>query len=142
MLDAGRLIFENLAVEARPPWAARVLQVVLDRTGVKSQLFDRAISMANNPHDWSKAHDLFSALRDATLELDQVRLRTPRQTTLLRHLLLAELVAKVTYNATNPPDEFDEDSGWYIAQSMRDILDSLNDEEFSTVAWSSLSGDV
>ena len=98
--------------------------------------------MANNPHDWSKARDLFSALRDATLELDQVRLRTPRQTTLLRHLLLAELVAKVTYNATNPPDEFDEDSGWYIAQSMRDILDSLNDEEFSTVAWSSLSGDL
>ena len=29
-------------------------------------------------------------------------------------LALAESVAKVTYNATNPPDKFDEDSGWYL----------------------------
>jgi hypothetical protein len=40
---------------------------------------------------------------------------TKDQETLASLLLLAEMVAKVTYNATDPPDEFDENSGWWIA---------------------------
>jgi hypothetical protein len=36
---------------------------------------------------------------------------------LMEHLVLAELVAKVTYNETNPDDEFDEDSGWWVARA-------------------------
>jgi hypothetical protein len=51
---------------------------------------------------------------------------------------LAELVAKVTYNATDPPDRFDEDSGWWIAACLRDLVDRLGDEEFSEAAWSAL----
>ena len=57
-------------------------------------------------------------------------------------LALAELVAKVTYNATDPQDEFDEDSGWWIAPCLKGFLDSLNDNEFSNVAWSALCWEV
>ena len=53
-------------------------------------------------------------------------------------LSLAELVAKVTYNAVDPPDEFDEDSGWWIAASLRGFVDLWMDDEFSKVAWSAL----
>ncbi len=138
-LDAGRLIFENLPVERRPQWAARVMRLVLDRTAVKSQPIEHAICLANTPSEWSKAHDAFSALRRATLDMEQLEARTPQQDLLLNHLLLAELVAKVTYNSTNPPDEFDEDSGWWIAPCLKDILDAVNDENFSLTVWSALS---
>ncbi len=71
--------------------------------------------------------------------MEQLEARTPQQDLLLNHLLLAELVAKVTYNSTNPPDEFDEDSGWWIAPCLKDILDAVNDENFSLTVWSALS---
>jgi len=53
-------------------------------------------------------------------------------------LSLAELVAKVTYNAVDPPDEFDEDSGWWIAASLRAFVERWNDTNFSEAAWSAL----
>jgi hypothetical protein len=140
-LEAGKLIFESLPVRERPQWAARVLRLVLDRTGVTSQPIERAISITNSPNDWGKAHDVFSALREATLELLELKARTPQQALLLSHLGLAELVAKVTYNSTSPPDEFDEDSGWWIAPCLKDILDMVNDKKFSAAMWSALSAD-
>jgi len=140
-LEAGKLIFESLPREIRPKWAANIMRLVLKRTGIKSDLIERAISIVNSSNDWGKAHAVFSALRDATLELEQLKTRGPQQTLLLRHLLLAELVAKVTYNSTNPPDEFDEDSGWWIAPCLKDILNFVDDENFSAAMWSALSGD-
>lgn len=140
-LEAGKLIFENLAVRTRPQWAARVLRLVLDRTGVTSQAIERAILIANNSDEWGKAHGAFSALRGEALELLEMKARTPQQTLLLSLLSLAELVAKVTYNATNPSDEFDEDSGWWITPCLKDILDLLRDEEFSATMWSALTAD-
>jgi len=47
-------------------------------------------------------------------------------------------VAKVTYNATNPTDEFDEDSGWWIARCLKDVLELLGDDEFSRSMWTTL----
>jgi hypothetical protein len=140
-LEAGKLIFENLTVGTRPQWAARVLRLVVDRTGVKSPPVELAISIANTPNDWGKAHDAFSTVRDATLELERLKQLSPPQTLLLMHLCLAELVAKVAYNETNPVDEFDEDSGWWVAPCLKDLLDSFDDEKFSEAAWSALSLD-
>ncbi len=140
-LEAGKLIFENLPLGARPQWAARVLRLVVDRTGVRSQPVELAIAIANTPSDWLKAHDVFSTLRKATLELERLRSPSPQQALLLKHLVLAELVAKVTYNSTNPVDEFDEDSGWWLAPCLKDILDSLDDAQFAVAAWSALSLD-
>jgi hypothetical protein len=140
-LDAGKLLFEQLDMEIRPRWAANILKLVLERTGIKSNPIDRIISIANCPNDWGKAHDAFSALRKAALDLEQLKARSPQQTLLLSHLLLAELVAKVTYNSTNPPDGFDEDSGWWIAPCLKDILNLVGDQKFSAAMWSALSSD-
>jgi hypothetical protein len=41
---------------------------------------------------------------------------------LLHLLLLAEIAAKVMYNATQPDDPFDEDSGWWLAPCLRELL--------------------
>src|ERR1700728_1903908 len=97
-LEAGKLIFESLPSEIRPQWANDTLRSVAQRTGIKSDVIEHVSSVANRSDDWGKAHDAFSAVRDETLKLDRLTARTPQQTLLLRHLLLAELVAKVTYN--------------------------------------------
>jgi hypothetical protein len=57
---------------------------------------------------------------------------------LLSLLALTELVAKVTYNATDPTDEFDEDSGSWIAVCLKELLDSLKDDALSKSMWSAL----
>lgn len=133
--EAGKLIFESLPSEIRPQWANNILRSVVERTGIKSDVIDRVISTADCPDQWGKAHDVFSAVRGKTLQVDQWGPH-PQKTLLERHLVLAELVAKVTYNATNPPDEFDEDSGWWIAPCLKDILDLVGDKAFSKAIWS------
>jgi hypothetical protein len=91
---------------------------------------------------WGNSHRAFSTLRASTLELDELertRGLTEDQKLLGSILSLAELVAKVTYNATNPPDEFDEDSGWWIAACLKGFVDHRwSDDEFSQAAWLAL----
>jgi len=137
-LEAGKLIFENLPKNAGPTWAAKVLRLVSERTGVHSTAIDDVLSLSSHPAKWKTAHDVFSQVRAATLELEKLPVKSPPETLLLHVTMLAELVAKVTYNATNPSDEFDEDSGWWIAKCLKDLLDLLGDEQFSEVMWSTL----
>jgi len=137
-LEAGRLIFESLPKEARLGWAKFILESVIKRTGVSADAIDNILNIARCPSEWRKAHDAFSRARRHALELSDLKDRTPEQTLLLETLGLAELVAKVVYNVTNPVDEFDEDSGWWIAVCLKNILDLLQDEEFSTMMWRAL----
>lgn len=134
-LLAGRMIFESIPNHLRPKWAAGILRLILARSGIQSPLFDKVIRTAENPAVWVNGHRVFSAVRDEVLKYD-----LPRQHGLLYYTLcLAELVAKVTYNATNPPDEFDEDSGWYIVPTVRGFVDRVwSDEDFSKAAWAAV----
>jgi hypothetical protein len=140
-LEAGRLIYEHLPLQARPKWAARIFRSVLGKSGVQPSLFEQVLYTADHQAMWGNGHRAFSILRASTLKLDELQ-RTrglTKEETLLGDLLsLAELVAKVTYNATDPPDPFDEDSGWWIATSLKGFVDQWQDEEFSKAAWSAL----
>ncbi|MBO0797478.1 MAG: hypothetical protein J2P31_01525 [Blastocatellia bacterium] len=139
--EAGRIIFEGLPEEVRPAWATGILHLVLERTGVKLKQIDRLLEIVDRPEEWRKAHQVFSSIRGQTLKWDELAKHelTTEQRALGYVLELAELVAKVTYNATDPDDEFDEDSGWGIASILRNFVDRLNDENFAQVAWLALS---
>src|SRR5437867_2698660 len=137
-IQAGRLIFENLAIKARPKWASSILESVVRRSGIRFAPIESILHIANHPAEWNQAHTAFSTLRKSTLELERLHARSPEQKILLAQLGLAENVAKVIYNATNPPDPFDEDSGWWVAPCLKSILDLLGDNEFSEVMWSAL----
>jgi hypothetical protein len=137
--QAGKLIFENLPPEARPRWAAGILKLLVERTGITSKPIEHILRVANDQRQWSQAHDAFSGARAVVLKLDKLReKRSPEQTLLLGLLGVAELVAKVTYNATNPEDEFDEDSGWWIPACARNVLSLLGDVQFAETMWSKL----
>jgi hypothetical protein len=137
-LEAGRLIFENLSAEVRPKWASRILELVVKRTGIRHSAVEYVLRIAGHPSQWKDAHAAFSSVRTSVLELIRADVRSADQMLLLQLLGLAELVAKVVYNSTNPPDEFDVDAGWSIAVSLKDILDLLKDHDFSRMMWSAL----
>jgi hypothetical protein len=141
-LEAGKLIFENLPSQTRPKWAAKILRLVLGRSGVDQTPFWMVLHTADHQAMWGNGHRAFSMLRGEVLKLDGLRSRgklASEQVLLAEVLSLAELVAKVTYNATDPPDEFDEDSGWWIAACLRGFVENVwRDEEFSKAAWSAL----
>jgi hypothetical protein len=135
------MIFENLPPDLRPKWAADILRLVLERSGVERAHFDQILEITDHQTQWGNGHREFSTLRDSVLELlELLRMRglSKEQKILYGVLSLAELVAKVTYNATDPPDPFDEDSGWWIAVSLKGFVDLWKDDEFSKAAWSSL----
>ena len=138
-LEAGRLIFENLPSKERPRWAAGILKLVLDRSSVEPSLFSRVVTVAENEDLWKQGHQVFDSLRDTTLTFDDLRRSralTNDEELLASIVLLGELVAKVIYNATNPLDEFDNDSGWYIAAHLRAFVDRWSrDEHFVLAAW-------
>lgn len=141
-LEAGQRIFERLPNEIRPKWASRILRLVIEKAEIRCAVFDQVLRTSDNRAFWANGHHVFSIVRAETLNLDEKRRTTglsDEEDTLACILAIGELVAKVTYNATSPTDEFDEDSGWWIAASLRGFVEHLwKDEEFSKAAWLAL----
>ncbi|MCP4373590.1 MAG: hypothetical protein GY797_36620 [Deltaproteobacteria bacterium] len=140
-LEAGRILFETIPPDARPGWASTILRLAIAKSGMTCSPVEEIADIAEHPEEWGRAHQVFNVLREATLDLEAKRRKglTKQENLLAKLLLIAELVAKVTYNTTDPPDEFDEDSGWWIAVTLRDFLNYLGDESFSRETWLALS---
>jgi hypothetical protein len=141
-LETGKLLFENLPPKARPKWAAKILKLVLDRSGVDPSPFLQVLAVADHEKKWKTGHKVFDSLRQTSLKLDELRESrglTKDEEQYASIVSLAEFVAKVIYNATNPLDEFDDDSGWFIASYVRGFIDGgWSDDQFVTAAWSAL----
>lgn len=139
---AAGILFEKLPSALRPIWAARIMRLVHGKSRLRSSRIERACQVADSPSEWKNAHAIFTSLREETLKLDRLRAigLTEEQELLGNLLSLAELVAKVTYNATNPPDQFDDDSGFWIGRCLRGFVDHhWSDSEFSDAAWKAMS---
>lgn len=106
-IKIGQQIFENLPKDIRPGWAGLVLsrfdQYVKD---IPTSIFE-LYAIIDNKDRWKEAHEQFSKIRRFLL--------TNKNYQPEAYLLLAELVAKVTYNASGEAASFDSDSGHYIA---------------------------
>jgi hypothetical protein len=137
-LEAGELLYQSLPKEVRPTWASKVLKLVVERSDVHFPRIEYLLYIANHPTEWENAHRAFDLLRDSSLELLALKSRTHNQQLLLSLLSVAALVAKVTYNATDPSDPFDEDAGCWMAVCLKHVLDVLNDHDFSQSAWLTL----
>jgi hypothetical protein len=134
-LEAGELLFESIPREFRPNWASRILKSAAGRSGIQFLPIENMLYVADHPTQLRTAHHAFDILRHSTLELERIQVRTKDRELLLSLLLLAELVAKVIYNATDPPDPFDEDSGWWIPVCLKDLFDLLGDNDSAKSAW-------
>ena len=81
---------------------------------------------------WRWGHSALDEVRRLTLRYEDSKSKDEVYGGLL---YLAENVAKVTYNATNPPDPFDDDAGAWVVSCLRYVVDKINDPEFATQAW-------
>jgi hypothetical protein len=116
--DIGRRIFLAVPAHVRPGWAATLLELL---AGVQDQVPTEVQDLLRLIEDadlWPAAHEQFTRIRQYALlhALDDDFLR------------LAEMVAKVTYNASNRPAPFDADSGWYIAGLAARVANRAADE--------------
>lgn len=106
-IEIGKEIFENLPNDIRPGWAGLVLSrfdnYIKDMPTSILELYP----IIDNKESWKDASGQFTKIRVFGLENKSYQ---PDN-----YLRLAELVAKVTYNASGKPAPFDSDSGHHIA---------------------------
>src|SRR5215213_3739205 len=128
-IEIGRQIFESLPNDIRPGWAGLILSrfdnLLTDIPRQVAELF----LIIDNKDRWKKAHEQFGKIR---------RLLDNKNYQPEAYLLLAELVAKVTYNASGQPAPFDSDSGHYIPSTALNATehfdhDRLEDEVKSAI---------
>jgi hypothetical protein len=113
--EAGWLICTQVPDAVRPFWAARILDLCRRRT--KCPVAVHAVHViATRRYLWRWGHVAFRAVRRVTLQYEAAKGKDELCGGLL---YLAENIAKVTYNATNPPDPFDHDAGaWVVSCSL------------------------
>lgn len=124
-LKIGQQIFENIPNEIRPGWAG----LVLSRFDHYIKYLPISVSdlypIIDDKNRWKEAHEQFTKIRVFGLENKNYK---PEN-----YLRLAELVAKVTYNASGQTALFDSDSGHYIASlaliSTEHFADNRLEEE-------------
>ncbi len=105
-LTAGREIFEKILNDDRPRWGKAIL-ISFD-SYIKNIPFEvsELIPLIDDKERWREAHAQFSRIRHFLLKHKSYKPEA--------YLLLAENIAKVTYNASGCPAPFDSDSGWLI----------------------------
>lgn len=79
------------------------------------------ILIIDDKERWREAHGQFSKIRQFLLKH---KVYKPEA-----YLLLAENVAKVTYNASGQPAPFDSDSGWWIPKCALQVASYFADDK-------------
>lgn len=119
-LEAGQLLFERIPQNDVPSWAARVLQAAIEHSRIQHRLFNVVLECAADPAKWDNGHQVFSKVRKEILK-PKPSTEVQRKTYLL--LFVAELVAKLTYNASSPLGPFDDDTGFWLLKCSVDFAE-------------------
>jgi hypothetical protein len=116
----GQQIFENLPNDIKPGWAGLVLSRFDHYVKEIPTSICELYPIIDSKDRWKEAHQQFNKIRIWSLENESY---TPEC-----YLRLAELVAKVTYNASGQPAPFDNDSGHYIASLALKATENFDDK--------------
>lgn len=115
----GEQIFENLPNDIRPGWAGLILSRFDNYIkNVPTSVLD-LYPLIDNKNRWLEAHEQFTKIRVFGLENKHYKPQV--------YLGLAELVAKVTFNASGQLAPFDSDSGHYITSLALKATEHFDD---------------
>jgi len=103
---AGRNVFEKIPHDLTPSWAKSILIIFNSYIENIPTEVSELLSLIDDKNRWKEAHDQFHKIRQFLLKHKSYQPEA--------YLLLAENVAKVTYNASGYAAPFDSDSGWWI----------------------------
>ena len=118
-IKIGQQIFENLPNDIRPVWAGLILSRFDNYIKDIPTSIKELYPIIDNKDRWKKAHEQFSKIRRFLLDNKNYQPEA--------YLLLAELVAKVTYNASGEPAPFDSDGGHHIPSSALKATEHFDD---------------
>lgn len=119
-LKSGKTIFESVPRNFRPGWGTSLLMTFDDALIVPKEIKD-LYEIVNDEKRWKEAHEQFNKIRIFLLNNKRFR---PKE-----FLLLAENVAKITYNQSGYPAPFDNDAGWYIPGLAIQTAESFKDKK-------------
>jgi len=106
-IEIGKQIFEKIPNDLIPCWAGLILSLFDNNVkDIPTEIKD-IYSIIDDPNRWAEAHKQFTKIRLFNLKNKDYKPES--------YLLLAEMVAKVTYNSSGRPAPFDKDNGWHIA---------------------------
>ena len=104
-IELGKRIFESVPSKVRPGLGTSLLMTFDNSIKVPTEVMG-LYEIVEDEKRWREAHQQFNKIRIFLLSNKGFVPET--------FLLLAENVAKVTYNLSGHPAPFDKDSGWYI----------------------------
>lgn len=120
---AVRELNRRISPSRQPAWAAKILDL-FRACYPRIPEVDGVYDVALDRNRWSEAYEGFDRVRCLTLRADR------DGDAVHGHFLhLAELVAKVTYNASGEDAPFDPDGGLQLMAHALDMADSWNDAE-------------
>lgn len=119
-LKKGKDVFENLPNDIRPFWAGIILSRFDSYIEEVPESIRDLYPIIDDKSKWKEAHKIFSGIRIFNLENKNYK---PEN-----YLSLAELVAKVIYNASGESAPFDSDSGHYISSLALKTVEYFDNE--------------
>src|SRR5690606_23858065 len=112
-------LFENISNDIRPGWAGLILSRFDSYIKNIPTSILELYPIIDNKDRWKEAHGQFNKIRRFLLDNKKYQPEA--------YLLLAELVAKVTHNASGQPAPFDSDSGYYIPSTALKATEYFDD---------------
>lgn len=132
----GRILLEPLSAGERVRRAAAVLHVCREQCSRVAEI-DHVLEIAHDATRWREGHRAFDAVRRLTLEAERRR----SIGTYVSLLFVAEITAKTVYNASEPPDPFDDDAPWWLAPIARHFALTVTDQGVRQTVWRALRGE-
>lgn len=102
-------------------WAGRVLAAVAQEWGLTPEI-DAALELAGDREQWHRGSEVFGVVRGRPFTGEEQL--SAEQELLFR---IAEIVAKIAYNAAGPPPYYDYHAGWRIGPLARRIAEATQD---------------
>jgi hypothetical protein len=122
----------KLAVERQPAFAAAALAACLVAVNGPEQLYD-VVRIGEEPGRWSQAHLAFDTVRVLTLQSERCNATSQDPAYML--LFVAENSARVIYNASSPPDPFDEDSAAWLLLVLAQLVRCTQSSSLEESIW-------
>ena len=123
-IELGRQIFEAVPKAARPGWGTTLLQTFENYIDNVPQLITELYDLTSDEQEWGKAHEQFTKIRRYSLANSDYQPES--------YLILAERVAKTTYNESGLSAPFDHHSGWAMAYLATKTADHFDDPILKT----------
>lgn len=122
-IKLGKKIYESVPRQFLPGWGTSLLMTF--DTAIKDipTEITELYNIIDDEKRWKESHEQFGKIRQFYLSHKTFRPET--------YLLLAEKVAKITYNLSGHPGPFDSDSGDYIPSLAIRTADYFNDKKIT-----------